>query len=558
MHAVVSPLLRRHAPTLAVFLVVVGGLIARRQHLRPLWEPRGADWGMWFASAAWPFHDVQWPPVRWPLWGFSAAFFDQVSPAPLHVDAMIVSMICTGVAAAATFALVRPLAGWIAALCGVALLILHPMTLEMGGWLGGYSMWAMTGPLAAAGLAAAVRGRSSAWWVAGVALGVCLAVQEKGILTAMGMAPAFALGLLIEARRTSRRGAGLAAARVLLPVAVLALAYAVFPGPLASLDAQVSLQTDGRPAPPPQLAVIDKSKTIEQPDAPTATQGWIFGRQMGPMTIVGLAKKGLAPHSPATDAEHAAKLRYVLAESFPGGDLRVVPVLAGAALVAAIGALTRLLREREWDATVAALALLGVVASGLPALRSDFNLRFLLGAVWAIPPLAVMGFAFAGRLVGAPASAARFTGPAAALLGTALLGGPFRVATTWMWDSCPVFLKSEPNEHVAGRVWLDLQKGWPGVPIDVQAPFKGGALAVEGRSGRYLSGLDLAIEPAAPDHWLILPSRASRNVIGKPASALGLTSMRGESIDTGERRVAAAWPTEGNLSLFLLTPDAAP
>ena len=539
-------------------LMVVGALVARRQYLRPLWEPRGADWGMWFASAAWPFHDVQWPPVRWPLWGFSAAFLDQLSPAPLHVDAMLLSMLCTGLAGAATFAVVRPLAGITAAVCGVALLLLHPMTLEIGGWLGGYSMLAMTGPLVAAALASATRGRTASWWVAGAAFAVCLAVQEKGIVNAIGMVPAFVVAIALQFRARGGREAARSVWRVGAPVAVLALAYFLFPGPMASLDAQATLQNEGHAAPPPAMVMIDKSKPMEQPASPTATTGWIFGRQMGPMTILGLAEKGLAPPTKETSAVHAAKLRFVLAESFPGADKRVVGIFVAAGLLAFLAAFAQGVRARRWDAMVAVVALVGVVASAFPSLHSDFNLRFLVAPGWALPALLASGLGAAGRWVVAGTSAARWTGPAAAALGTLLMVGPYRKGSTWSWDDCPIFAKAEPNEHLAGQIWLDLEKGWPGVPIDVQSPFSGGALAVEGREGRYLSGLDLSIEPATPSHWLILPAPMGRETVGAPAATLGLLGDDGRAVNLGARRIAAVWPGGGSSAIVLLTPDAPP
>lgn len=517
-------------PPLWVGILVTAGLAARRQVAGPRWEPRGADWGMWYASAAWPFHDVQWPPVRWPLWGFSAAFFDWMSPAPLHVDAMLLSMICTGVAAAAVFALVRPLAGSVAAIAAVLLLVLHPMTIEMGGWLGSYAMWAATGPLIAAALATAVRTRSTtAWWVAGVAFGGCLAVQEKGILTAAGMFPAILIALAVTPDR--RR----ALVGLTVPGVVLALAYFVFPGPLASLDAQATLQADGRPAPPPALMIVDER--LGQPDAPTATEGWIFGRQMGPGTLVGLAKKGFAPLPEATTRAHEAKLAFVLRESFPGADPRV---LVGIGLLAALA----LLRRRV-DGLVGVTALLGVVASGYPALNSDFNLRFVLAPAWALPALLVLGLP---RIPLVPA------------LLVAALVGPARVQSSWQWDSSPLLRALDPVGRLTAQVWLDLDRRWPGVPIDVQAPFEGGALAVDGRDGRYLSGLDLGREPGSPDHWLLVYARvaADPKLVGHAADALSLTSDSGAPVAMGRRRIAMTWAKEGGSALWLLTPDAPP
>jgi hypothetical protein len=529
----------RWAPVV-VGLAVTVGLVVRRQVVGPLWEPRGADWGMWYASVAWLFHDVQWPPVRWPLWGVSTALVAEVLPAPLHVTAMVQSMACTGVAAGATFALVRPIAGAAAAIAAVLLLALHPITLEMGSWLGAYAMWAATGPLAAAALAASVRSRSTApWWVAGAAFGTCLAVQEKGILTAAGMVPAIGIALWLAPRR------GRAFFALAAPGLVLALAYFLFPEPLASLDAQATLQSAGQPAPPPGVAAIDAgAPETAQVMSPTASTGWIFGRHMGPATLLALAQKGFAPISAEVTWAHRQKLSFVLGESFPGADPRLPWLVAVVGVLLLVGLLVR----RRADLLVAVVALAGVFVSGYPALNSDFNLRFILAQAWVLP--AAVGLALGqGR-------GARVVVP---LVAAAILLGPFRQASTWQWDDSPLFSKVDREARLAGRIWLDLERDFPGVPVDVQSPFEGGALAVDGRDGRYLSGFDLAAEPVAADHWVIVSAPRAEDVrAGSPAAALGLTSAAGAPVALGARRVAAVWPKDDARSLCLLTSDPPP
>jgi hypothetical protein len=287
---------------------------------------------------------------------------------------------------------------------------------------------------------------------------------------------------------------------------------------------------------------------------------------MGPSTLLGLTRLGLTHPSDSVRSDHRSKLRIVLADAFPGADPRVLTGVAGISALALLGALVRAVRRAGADATVAVLALLGVVASGIPALDSDFNLRFELASAWAVPALVGLGAAAVGSALDTllavirRADGRRWARSAVPLALAGAILGPGRKASTWQWDTSPLLRPAQGIDRVPAKVWFDLQARWPDVPVDVVMPFDGGALAIDGRDGRYLAGPDLAENPAAADHWLIVTAAARPDgaSVGLAGDVLGLASARGGPVALGARRIAAVWPRDGSSALYLLTPDPPP
>jgi hypothetical protein len=406
-------------------------------------------------------------------------------------------------------------------------------------------------PLFALGVTRGARtGRG--WWIAGVALGACLAVQEKGLLTVAGLVPAIPLavatggGVANVSARVRRALPGL-----VLPGAILAAAYLAFPMPLSSLDAQLQLQVTGLGA-HSGLAVLPGSDLTSRADPP----GWIFGRQMGPSTLLGVARLGMRPTDRFVRRDHRMKLGIVLTDAFPASDPRFLALLGALSGAGLVGAIVSALRGRGTHGLVAGVALAGGAASGLPALNSDFNLRFELASAWAVPALLAMGAGAVGALPAALLHRdTRRAAGIAAVATTFVFVGPARGWTTWQWDASPLFLQSEGHELLAGQVWHDLQQRWPHVPIDVLRPFDGGALAIDGREGGYLDGPELDSVPPAADHWVILPARRNAASIGQPAAALRLTTHEGRAVRTGERWIAMTWAIDPVDALYLLTPE---
>lgn len=91
--------MNRALHTLAVFVACLAVLVVREQEVNSGWVPRGADWDSWYTSALALRADVMYPASRWPVYGALAALLDLPLPGPLHVHAMLVSLVATAASA---------------------------------------------------------------------------------------------------------------------------------------------------------------------------------------------------------------------------------------------------------------------------------------------------------------------------------------------------------------------------------------------------------------------------------------------------------------------------
>jgi hypothetical protein len=303
--------------------------------------------------------------------------------------------------------------------------------------------------------------------------------------------------------------------------------------------------------------------------------GWIFGKQMGPSVLFRLASSALRAQPVDVQAAHARKVDLVFRESFPGASPWVLPLLGGTALAAFVGAVVRARPGRggpgRADALVGVVALLGVGATVLPALHTDFNLRYILAPLWAVPAVVALALGVAtdgaldtlARLV--PSGRAHglsrvrpWLRAAVPLAAGALVLGPLRVPSSWDYVGSPLLEVGRESEALAARVWYDVQAGWPDAVIDVHRPIAGGILAIDGRGGRLLGQQDLAEAQTEPDRWLLAVTEpgAAAPTVGQTAETLGLRAS--PTLALSRRRIAAFWSRETGEHLVLLEPAELP
>ncbi len=481
----------------------------RRQIVQPDWEPGGADWDSWYASALWWQGHVPFPGSRWPAFGALAALVDVLTPGPLHVAAQLLSLACLGVATGAVFAWTRRLAGPAAGLAAAGCTLLFPLHLDMFRWVSGYPLWAAAAAVVVAALPAAwVDDRPRNWALVGAGIGMVLAVIEKGLfIGGASLVLALALAGLRGPGRVRRLGA------LLAPIALLAAAQALFPLPLMSLQAQIAVVSAapgaGGAAPPPNV------DTLRLP-------GYVFGQSMSPMWLLDLAQRGAA----AAGSPAATSQRWGF------GSLAGIPVTEAMFVAMGIGAAAAVIQGvRRWrqGGLVAIAALLAVAAGLAPVVLSTFNLRFMLpGTVWlAALPLVLLGLV--------PERARAVAAAAAFVTLVAWPDGPWQQAEAWQQVSL------SGHESRAASLWIDLHRRWPDARIHVQSPAMGGVLVLDGRGGwplrSDLTSEDGAVEPG--DYLLLVVPPASQPKAGDPAQTVVLSPL------VAGRTVLGVWAAEG-------------
>ena len=521
--------LRSALPTFGVFLACLLGLVVRQQVTESGWIPRGADWDTWYTSALAIRAGTLYPSSRWPLYGALAAVLDLVLPGPLHLHAMVVSLTATALSAAGLFHLGQRTMGTLAGLVVAALLLLFPMNLEMAAWMNGYPLWVAGAVWAVVGVAEGARSpRAAPWALAGLGGGAVLAVMAKGIgLGALLGATAVVVALLAHRRRAGRPLVAFA-----LPVLALALAYAAFPRALMSLDTQ---------------ALLPETAAVDSPAAPAALgvapmsreDGYVFGKSMGPLTVWRTLALVHSLNDPTTRALRLERSKGMLAAAFPG----VGPVHLGLLALGALAGLWTSLHQRRWDRLAAWSGATVVVLGGMPALSSNLNLRFLAPGM-AMVPLFAVGLATLPlrRLPWAP------------LLALGLLSWS---ASPWRTGAWTREWMTTGGARFETGVWYDLDTQFPGVPIWVDQPLRGGLFAVDGRGGGFLdpqTPLEQATAPLDPAAWLLVWIDEARDddLVGKPATEV----IPGASENLARRTIRKRWVRRDRHTgtLVLLSP----
>ncbi|MEY3213137.1 MAG: hypothetical protein RIT28_3618, partial [Pseudomonadota bacterium] len=261
----------------------------------PSWVPRGADWDSWILSALALRADVPYPMSRWPLYGGLTAALDLLLIGqPVFIAAQLTSMLATAVMIMALWRVARPLVGGPGAWAMAPLTLMFPTVVEQGVWANGYALWCAAAVVAVMGLVELARGGGKGWAaVSGAGIAGVLAVMDKGLglgLMLLGLAGLTVSGLALQAPAGERLSVFTRrAAWGLAPVLALALAYAAFPEPLASLDAQVRIAAGSRA--PDVMPTADGGRLM----APPMSQGgellldeggYVFGRSMSPATVL--------------------------------------------------------------------------------------------------------------------------------------------------------------------------------------------------------------------------------------------------------------------------------
>jgi len=106
-------------------------------------------------------------------------------------------------------------------------------------------------------------------------------------------------------------------------------------------------------------------------------------------------------------------------------------------------------------------------------------------------------------------------------------------------------------------VWYDLDTQFPGVPIWVDQPLRGGLFAVDGRGGGFLdpqTPLEQATAPLDPAAWLLVWIDEARDddLVGKPATEV----IPGASENLARRPIRKRWVRRDRHTgtLVLLSP----
>lgn len=534
-----TPPTRRGPWTALVFGGALVALLGVQARQNPAWVPRGADWDSWIWSAMALRADLPYPMSRWPLYGALVAALDAVLGQPVFVAATAVSVLATAGLAALVAHLTHRLFGAPAALATAGLTLAFPLTLELGLWANGYALWSASAALGVAALAGlADTGRPREALLAGLGIGGTLAVMDKGLGVGLGLAALAALvvvGRALAADRGERlRGLASLGGAALAPVLALALGYRAFDPPLASLDSQAHITTIS-PLRPGQVPPAAHQRAVEG----LRTEGYVFGRSMGPGTLLRTARLAGTPGPErAARQERSARL---LTESFPGlAALGPWPWVGGGAALLA-GAL--LAWRRQGPGALVGVLGVGVVAAGVtPALAAEtLQLRFLApGLAWL--PLGLLG------------PVALFThrtrGLRWAPVGVALALGLGWEAGPWQQRDPVLGHMATGGGELAARLRYWLDRALPGEVVHVADPVRGGLFLLEDRGGRVLEGP----HPQLPvEGWVLLwvPGQLDpARLVGQPAAALPQLPA-----SAGERTIANLFTQDPVAGwLVLLTP----
>ncbi len=467
--------------TLAVFGVTLVALIVHRQVSESTWTPRGVDWDSWFQAALAIGRDqVPYPPNRWPLYALLASLGGALLPGPLYLNAQLVSLALTAATVAGVFRLGHVLLGPPAALTVAALAATQPVAIETATWTSCYPLWVAGSIWAVVGLVEAHRGQRHRWWVvAGLGIAVVLASQAKGLGIGLALGALAAASVLLTGRgRLGRLG------HLIAPIGLMALLYALFPGPLMTLDAQILSVETALPQDHVAGAMPVQVQPAEIDSAALFDEGYVFGRQMGPTVILGSLRTGSKLTTPEMRAKRLDHTRNVFRAALPhSGPPELWALAAGGALGLLMGA-WQVVRRRGWHVLLGWTGIAGIVCGLLPSLVSDLSLRFLLPGI-AVAPLLLVA------LVAVP------TGPVRALRWAPLLVLPVALVPGSPWSGSPWLQGAATRDYmspqlITGGEALQLRaallQSIPDATVHVFSPASHGILVLDGRPGAFLEG----------------------------------------------------------------------
>ncbi len=465
--------------TLWVWGLALAWLLVQRHLDDSTWTPRGPDWDTWYQGVLSLLQGLPYPPNRWPMYSAVAALGSALLPGPAFINAQWVSLGITAGTVAGVFHLGRLMLRTPGGLAAAALTATFPLFAETGTWISCYPLWTAASVWTVTALVEAHRTGDWRWWAAtGLALGVATASQDKGLAMGLGMG-AMVLGSLVFDWRRVPRNLGAFVA----PIGVLALAYVAFPHDLMTLDAQIrTVEEAGLPSEPGGV-IHDASFRDDY-----TTDGYIFGRAMGPGTIRTTLERASSLGDPAKRPERLKNSVDILQRSFPGVSVPVLLwLLVGQGLGLLVGLSGALVLGKRW----LLLGWVGVAALIIgvsPSVLSSLSLRFLMPGFAAVPLLLVAPVALVlegfGRLKGIP-DRLGWLGLAVVPVVLAGLwpGSPWvRGDATLDWLSAQL----QPGTH-SMPVWYDLKQAYPDVAVHLEAPGQAGLLALDGRDGTLLT-----------------------------------------------------------------------
>lgn len=511
-----------------MFTLSLVGLIVVQGRDNPSWIPRGADWDSWILSALAIRTEVPYPMSRWPLYGGLTSLLDLfLVGQPIFIAAQLTSMLATATLIMALWRVARVLIGGPGAWAMVPLTFLFPTVLEQGVWANGYALWCAAAAVAVMGLVELARDGWRGWAVvSGAGIGGVLAVMDKGLglgLMLLTLAGLTVAGLSARAPAGARlQSLGRLSALGLAPIFALALAYAAFPKPLASLDAQVRIAEGSLD--PNIIPTKDGGRMLPPPsggggEALLDAGGYVFGRSMSPATVLQAARSvevgGLERQERLDESLRS------LERSFPGLRRETLGWLGlGAAMTLAVG-LGGLVRRRP-GALVGGVGLVVIAAGVLPALYAEnLQLRFLTPLFSLTPLLALAPLAAVTRFV----PILRYSP-----LGLALWIGLVWEDSPYRHPDLVLHNMANGGAELATRVWYSLDRRLPDEVIHVMEPVRGGLFLLEGRGGAVLE-TPQATPPT--DGWLVIWHQGQLDpgaVIGQPASVLDLSRFQAQAV----------------------------
>jgi hypothetical protein len=530
-----------------VFAAVFAGSLVVRSREHPDWTPSGSDWDQWYTSALALTAPMPFPQMRWPLNAWVILGVDTLGPGPLHVSAVLASLAVTALGAAGAARLGLRLLPAPAALTAVALAYAHPRVATLAGGIGPYPLWAAAAVCTVAALVEALATGSLVWWAAcGLGWAAGMASIEKGV--GIGLALGALLGLvaavgLLRGPAAQRRAAWRPLVAFALPVAALVLAYATFTVPLWSLDDMIHLSL----APTSGVARAQ----------PPGTSGWVFGQRMDPITLwntLQLARSNTGAMA-TIGIEPLGGLRV------PDGVLRGAVVLGAITAVVAGGAATRRLLARSGGRHEAG-------AEGTTRENPGIGSAAPIAAGWAGVGVILLATIPAALTTAVPQ--VRFLLPAF-LVGPLLLFAPFALLprrAAWLallalplclhprspWAGSFWFAPASDarpsliDDALFVRVYRDLERLAPGVPIDVAAPRTGGLFLLGERGGDPLPRPDLTGVKLTPERGIVFVVTGANFAVGAPATNLPVAPG---AADLTGRTVLATWGTPDGALVYL-------
>ena len=313
---------------------ILGVMVLLHNHHNPHWTPHGFEWERWYHSALAMRSELPYPSYRYPLYAFFGSLADSLTSQPLHVNLQLLSLIAGAATVAGIGKLAWRLIGAAGGTAAMILAILSPMTLEISGWIGAYSLHAafVLWFIYAISSAAATGGRG--WWfAAGTFWAGSLTTMPESLLFGSTTLPLFLLAAFAR-KGDGLRGVGANLFTAAIPVALAFVAYSQFPTQLSGPGYSSASSESFAPG-----AVENLDQGELQRAAPVEGDGYVFGQRTTPANIA-RAFTGIGAAHP-TENTAGRSVRDQLDRALPSRSAAIPFMVAGGLVFAVIAAIRR-------------------------------------------------------------------------------------------------------------------------------------------------------------------------------------------------------------------------